>query len=150
MKVIAENKSARFEYFIEEVYEAGIELTGSEVKSIRLGNVSLKDSYCSENCGSIFIKNMHVAEYNKACSFSAAETKRDRRLLLHKSQINRLVAKTQQKGWTIVPLKLYFSKALIKVEIGLCRGKHLYDKRQQAMEKDLDRQTERDIKNYFR
>lgn len=150
MKVIAENKSARFEYFIEEVYEAGVELTGSEVKSIRQGNVSLKDSYCSENSGSVFIKNMHVAEYNRACSFSPVESKRDRRLLLHKSQINRLVAKTQQKGWTIVPLKLYFSKALIKVEIGLCRGKHLYDKRQQAMEKDLDRQTERDIKNYFR
>lgn len=150
MKVIAENKSARFEYFVEDTFEAGIKLTGSEVKSIRLGNVSLKDSYCSVINGSIFVKNMHIAEYNKASAFSLTETKRDRRLLLHRCEINRLLAKTQQKGWTIVPLKLYFSKALIKLEIGLCRGKNLYDKKQTIMEKDIDRQTERDIKNYFR
>ena len=148
MKVIAENREARFEYFIEDTFEAGISLDGGEVKSIRSGNVSLKDVYCSVYNGELFIKGMHVAVYDKAGSFNQKDSRRDRRLLMHKSEINALIGKVQEKGYTIVPLKLYFKQSLIKVELGLCKGKHTYDKKQSIKEKDLDRETEREIKRY--
>lgn len=148
MKIIAENREARHEYFILDNYEAGIELDGGEVKSVRLGNVNLKDSYCSVSAGGVFIKNMHVAVYDKSGAFNMREAKRDRRLLLHKSEIRKLSAKIKEKGFTLVPLKLYFKEALIKVDIGLCKGKHTYDKKQSLMDSDLKRAADRDIKNY--
>lgn len=147
MKVITENRSARFEYFIEDVFEAGISLDGGEVKSIRLGNVSLKDSYCSFYKGSVFIKNMHVAVYKMASAYNVKEAKRDRRLLLHKREISKLCQKVQEKGYTVVPLKVYLSGSLIKVEIGLCKGKHTYDKKATVKNRDLDRLAQRELKN---
>lgn len=147
MKIITENRSARFEYFIEDVFEAGISLDGGEVKSIRLGNVSLKDSYCSFYKGSVFIKNMHVAVYKMASAYNVKEAKRDRRLLLHKREISKLCQKVQEKGYTVVPLKVYLSGSLIKVEIGLCKGKHTYDKKEAVKNRDLDRLAQRELKN---
>lgn len=148
MKTIAENREARFEYFIEDSFEAGISLDGGEVKSIRAGNVSLKDVYCSIYNGELFIKGMHVAVYDKGGSFNVKDSRRDRRVLMHKSEINRLIGKVQEKGYTIVPLKLYFKQSLIKLEIGLCKGKHTFDKKQTIKERDLDREAERYVKKY--
>lgn len=147
MKIITENREARFEYFIEDSYEAGISLDGGEVKSIRAGNVNLKDAYCSIYNGELFVKGMHVAVYDKAGAYNTKDSRRERRLLLHKSEINRLIGKVSEKGFTLVPLKLYFSGSLIKMEVGLCKGKHTYDKKQSIREKDLDRSAKRDIKN---
>ncbi len=150
MKIIAENREAHFEYFIEEKFEAGISLDGGEVKSVRLGNVSLKDSYCSIYGGEIFLKGMHVAVYDKGGAFNSKDSRRDRRLLMHKFEINRLIGKVNEKGYTIVPLKLYFKQALIKVELGLCKGKHTYDKKQTIKERDLNREAMRDINAMFK
>ena len=150
MKVICENKQARFEYFIEDAFEAGISLDGGEVKSVRRGNVSLKDAYCSVYRGSIFVKNMHIAVYKEAGAYNIKDDKRDRRLLLHKNEIKKLTAKIEERGFTLVPIKLYFKDSLIKMEIALCRGKHTYDKKRAIAEKDVQRAAERDIKNYFR
>ncbi len=149
MKVITENKAARFEYFIEDVLEAGISLDGGEVKSVRSGNVSLKDSYCSFYKGSVFIKNMHIAVYKMAGAYNIKEAKRDRRLLLHKREIAKLFSKVQEKGYTVVPLKVYLSGSLIKVEIGLCKGKHTYDKKETLQNRDIERATAREIKKYL-
>ncbi len=148
MKVITENREAKFEYFVEDVYEAGIHLDGGEVKSIRSGNVNLKDSYCSIYNGELLLKNMHVAVYDKAGAYNVKDSRRERRLLLHKSEINRLVGKVTQKGFTLVPLKLYFKGSLIKVEVGLCKGKHTYDKKQTVKERDIKREVARDLKGY--
>lgn len=148
MKTICENREARHEYFIVEIYEAGISLDGGEVKSIRLGNVNLKDSFCSIGNGSLFIKNMHVSVYDKSGAYNVREAKRDRRLLMHKSEIRKLRAKTQEKGFTVVPLKLYFKDALIKVEVALCKGKHTFDKKQALMDRDIKRAAERDVRNF--
>lgn len=148
MKVISENREARFEYFVEDNFEAGISLDGGEVKSVRAGNVSLKDAYCSIYNGEIFIKGMHIAVYDKGGSFNVKDSRRDRRLLLHKSEIMKLIGKVKEKGYTLVPLKLYFKQSLIKVDVGLCRGKHTYDKKQTIRERDMDRAAKRDIKNY--
>ena len=148
MKVICENREARHEYFIIDTFEAGISLDGGEVKSIRLGNVNLKDSFCSISLKGVFLKNMHVSVYDKSGAYNVREAKRDRRLLLHKSEIRRLLAKSNEKGFTIVPLKLYFKDALIKVEIGLCKGKHTFDKKQTLMDRDRKRDMEREIKKY--
>ena len=150
MKVICENKQARFEYFIEDAFEAGISLDGGEVKSIRRGNVSLKDAYCSLYRGSIFVKNMHIAVYKEASAYNVKDDKRDRRLLLHKREIKKLSSKIEERGFTLVPIKLYFKDSLIKMEIALCRGKHTYDKKRAVAEKDIQRATEREIKNYIR
>lgn len=149
MKVITENKTARFEYFIEDVFEAGISLDGGEVKSVRAGNVSLKDSFCSFYKGSVFIKNMHIAVYKMAGAYNIKEAKRDRRLLLHKREINKLFSKVQEKGYTVVPLKVYLQGSLIKVEIGLCKGKHTYDKKETLQNRDIERATAREIKKYL-
>ena len=148
MKVITENKSARFEYFVLDRYEAGISLDGGEVKSVRRGNVSLKDSYCSIYKGSVFIKNMHIAVYENAGAYNQKDSKRDRRLLLHRSEISKLKEKVEEKGLTIVPLKMYFKDSLVKIEIGVCRGKHTYDKKQTIADRDKERAMQREIKNY--
>lgn len=148
MKVICENKEARHEYFIIEKYETGISLDGGEVKSIRLGNVNLKDSFCSISGSNLFIKNMHISVYDKSGAYNVREAKRDRRLLMHKSEIRRLSSKISEKGFTVVPLKLYFKDALIKAEIGLCKGKHTYDKKQTLRDSDIKRDMEREIKRY--
>ena len=148
MKLIAENKAARFEYFILDSIEAGISLDGGEVKSVSHGNVSLKDSYCSIYKGSVFIKNMHIAVYENAGAYNQKDSKRDRRLLLHRSEINKLKEKVEEKGLTIVPLKMYFKDSLIKVELGVCRGKHTYDKKQTIADRDRERAMQREIKNY--
>lgn len=147
-KTICLNRQATHEYFILERYEAGIVLEGGEVKSLRLGNVNLKDSFCIMQNGELVIKNMHIALYDKAGAFSTKDSKRDRKLLLHKGEILKINAKVSQKGLTLIPLKLYFKQALIKMELGLCQGKHTFDKKRSIMEKDIKRESERQIKNY--
>lgn len=147
MKTICENREARFEYFIEDSFEAGIKLDGGEVKSIKSGNVSLKDAYCFVEKAEVFVKGMHVAVYDRGGAFNSKDSRRERRLLLHKSEIRRLIGKVNEKGYTLVPLKIYLKQSLIKLEIGLCKGKHTYDKKQTIKERDLDRSAERDIKN---
>ena len=148
MKIIAENREARFEYFIEDSVEAGISLDGGEVKSIKSGNVSLKDAYCTVYRSELYIKGMHVAVYDKGGAFNSKDSRRDRRLLLHKREIVKFSAKINEKGYTLVPLKIYLKQSLIKVEVGLCKGKHTYDKKQSMKERDLDRSARRDVKNY--
>lgn len=147
MKIIAINKSASFEYFIEDKYEAGIRLEGNEVKSLRLGNVNMNDSFCFVTNGEAFVKNMHIAFYEKSDGFAQKDTRRDRKLLLHKSEIAKIVGKINRQGYTLVPLKLYFKDALVKVEVALCRGKHTYDKKQTIAARDVKRSVDRDIKN---
>lgn len=147
-KVICVNRSASHEYFILDRIEAGIVLDGGEVKSLRLGNVNLKDGFCLIHNGEMFIKNMHIAVYDKSGAFNTKDSRRDRKLLLHAHEILKLKARIEQKGLTLVPLKLYFKKALIKMELGVCQGKHVYDKKRATMEKDINREKEREIKNY--
>lgn len=148
MKVICENREARHEYFITDSVEAGISLDGGEVKSIRLGNVNMKDSFCSVSEKGVFVKNMHISVYDKSGVYNVREAKRDRRLLLHKSEIRKLRAKIAEKGFTLVPLKLYFKQSLIKMELGVCKGKHTFDKKQVLKEKDAMRAAERELKDY--
>ena len=147
-KTICLNRSASHEYFILERVEAGIVLDGGEVKSLRLGNVNLKDSFCIIHNGEIYIKNMHISVYEKAGAYNVKESRRDRKLLLHREEIIKLNSKITQKGLTLVPLRLYFKQALIKMELGVCQGKHTYDKKRSLMEKDIKREKEREIKNY--
>ncbi len=146
MKTIAVNKSASFEYFIEEKYEAGIVLEGNEIKSLRAGSVNMNDSFCFVRGNTVSVKNMHIAFYDKSDSFSTKDTRRDRKLLLHKSEIAKIAGKINRQGYTLVPLKLYFKDALVKMEVALCRGKHTFDKKQTIAERDIKRATERDIK----
>jgi SsrA-binding protein len=147
MKIIAVNKTASFEYFIEEKFEAGIVLQGSEIKSVRQGNVNMNDSFCFIRGGDVSIKNMHVAVYDKSDAFSTKDSRRDRRLLLHKQEIAKIAGKINRQGYTLVPLKMYFKDSLVKVEVALCRGKHTYDKKQTIAERDTRRAQEREIKN---
>ena len=147
MKVIANNKSASFEYFIEEKYEAGIVLEGNEIKSLRLGNVNMNDSFCFVVNGEAFVKNMHIAFYEKSDGFASKNTRKDRKLLLHKSEIAKITGKVNKQGYTLVPLKMYFKDALVKMEVALCRGKHTYDKKQAIAARDVKRSVDRDIKN---
>lgn len=148
MKIVAVNKSASFEYFIEEKFEAGIVLEGSEVKSIRKSNCNLSDSFCFVRKGEVTLKNMHITVYDRSGAFNTRDSRRDRKLLLHKSEIAKIVGKVNEKGYTLVPLKVYFKDSLIKVEVALCRGKHTYDKRQSLKEKDLKREADRHMKEY--
>ena len=148
MKQIAYNRSVNFEYFIEEKFEAGIVLEGAEVKSLRAGNCNLKDSFCFVRNGQVSIKNMHIPVYDKAGAFNSTDSKRDRRLLLHKKEIDKIVGKINQKGMTLVPISLYFKDSLIKVEVALCRGKQTYDKKRTIADRDIKRDTERQIKRY--
>jgi SsrA-binding protein len=147
-KNICVNRSARHDYFILEKIEAGIVLDGGEVKSLRLGNGNLKDSFCYYDNGELVIKNMHIAVYDNSGAFNTRDSRRDRKLLLHKDEIIKLMAKVEQKGLTLVPLKLYFKQSLIKMELGLCQGKHTFDKKRSLAEKDRKREQEREIKNY--
>lgn len=147
MKVIATNKSINFEYFVVDRFEAGIELKGCEVKSIREGNVSLKESFIFVRDGQMTLKNMHIAPYKQG-SFSNVEPRRDRKLLMHKSEIARLFGKVQEKGYTLVPDKLYFKDSLIKMEVALCKGKQSYDKKRTIKERDLNREAQRELANY--
>ncbi|MBO5928074.1 MAG: SsrA-binding protein SmpB [Clostridia bacterium] len=146
-KIISLNRQASHEYFVEEKIEAGIVLEGSEVKSLRRGNVNLKDSFCLIANGELLIKNMHIPLYEKSGAFSTKNPRRDRKLLLHKLEILKLSMKVAKSGYTLVPLKLYFKQALIKMELGLCKGKHTFDKKRDLKEKDLKRDAERHIKN---
>ena len=150
MKIIAVNKSASFEYCIEEKYEAGVVLEGSEVKSLRAGRASLGESFCEIRGGEIFLKNMHVALYDKSGAFSTRDARKDRKLLLHKTEISKIVGRVNEKGYTLVPLKIYFKEALVKVEIALCKGKHAYDKKRSIAERDLKRATDRAVKEYLK
>jgi len=145
IKTIAENRKARHEYFILESFEAGIELVGTEVKSIRNGNVNLKDSWCSIDNGEIFIKGMHVSPYEKGNIFNR-DPLRVRKLLMHRREINKLFGSVKQDGLTIIPISLYFKDSRVKVQIGLCKGKKLYDKREDSAKRDAKREIDRAIK----
>ncbi len=147
-KIIQQNKKAFFDYFIEETYEAGISLVGSEVKSIKMGKVNLKDSYCSLEKGEIFLKNCFVTSYEKGSYFNKDE-KRPRKLLLHRYEINKLTGKIKEKGYTLIPTKIYFSGNFVKVQIALAKGKHTYDKRATIKEKEIKRNVERQIRERY-
>ena len=140
-KIIAQNKKAWHEYFVDEKYEAGIALYGTEVKSIRAGGVNLKDAYCDIKDGEIFVKGMHISPYEQGNIFNK-DPLRDKKLLMHKREIMKLHGLVSQKGFTLIPLSLYFSGSHVKVEVGLCRGKKLYDKRDDAAKRDADRVIE--------
>ena len=145
IKIMAKNQKARHEYFIDEPFEAGIELVGTEVKSVRAGTLSLKEAWCQIKDGEIFIKQMHVAPYEKGNIFNK-DPLRPRRLLMHKREINRLYGKVKQDGFSIIPLSVYLKDSRVKVEIALCRGKKLYDKRDDAAVRDAKRQIDRAMK----
>lgn len=150
MESIATNRKAYHDYFVLSTYEAGIVLVGQEVKSIRAGNVNLKDSFVLiDSNKEVFVKNMYIKTYDKTTSF-VVDDRRDRKLLLNRSEINKLHDKVREKGLTIVPLKLYFSGKHVKMEIGLVKGKHTYDKKETLKLKDAEREMKRDIKNYSR
>ncbi len=144
-KTIAENRQVRHEYFIIESLEAGIELFGTEVKSVRAGGVNLKDSWISIDNGEAFIRGMHIAPYEKGNIFNR-DPYRVRRLLLHKKEILRLFGQVKQGGYTLVPVSLYFKDSKVKVQVGLCKGKKLYDKRESAAKKDAAREIDRGLK----
>ncbi len=144
-KLIANNKKAYHDYFIDEKYEAGIELFGTEVKSIRMGKCSVKESFVRVDKGEVYVFGMNISPYEKGNIFNK-DPLRIRKLLLHKSEIQKLDGKMAQKGYTLVPLSVYFKGSLVKVEIGLARGKKLYDKRDDIAKKDLKRELERDFK----
>ena len=143
---VAQNKKAYHDYFILEEYEAGIELFGTEVKSIRKGKVNLKDSWCNIVGGEIFANNMHISPYDQGNIFNR-DPLRPKRLLMHKKEINRLYGTVKQEGLALVPLSVYFVKGKAKLKIGLCKGKKIYDKREAAAKKDAVRNIERAVKN---
>ena len=145
-KLIANNKKAYHDYFLDEFYEAGIVLTGTEVKSLRLGKCSIKEAFVRIDNGEIAIYQMHISPYEMGNIFNR-DPLRPRKLLLHKSEIKKLYGKVTEKGTTIVPLEVYFSKGKAKMEFGLCRGKKLYDKRDAIAKKDYERETRREFKN---
>lgn len=145
IKLIANNKKAYHDYFIEDKYEAGIALHGTEVKSLRMGKCSIKESFIRIENNEMFIYGMHISPYEKGNIFNK-DPLRVRKLLLHKYQINKISGQLAQKGYTLVPLKVYFSGRLVKVEIGLAKGKKLYDKRHEIAKKDMRRETEREFK----
>ena len=146
-KIAAQNKKAFHDYFVLDRYEAGIELCGTEAKSIRQGKLNLKDSWCSIVDGELFVNGMHISPYEHGNIFNR-DPLRVRRLLMHKREIMRLLGQTKQEGLTLVPLSVYFVKGRAKVEVGLCKGKKLYDKRETAAKKDAARNIERSMKNF--
>ncbi|MCI8599684.1 MAG: SsrA-binding protein SmpB [Lachnospiraceae bacterium] len=145
IKLIANNKKAYHDYFIDETYEAGISLAGTEVKSVRMGKCSIKEAFIRVDQGEVFIYGMHINPYEKGNIFNK-DPLRVRKLLLHKYEINKINGKIAQKGYTMVPLKVYLKGSLVKVEIGLARGKKLYDKRQDIAKKDQRREAEKEFK----
>ena len=144
-RLIANNKKAYHDYFIEETYEAGIALHGTEVKSLRMGKCSIKESFVRIENEEVYIYGMHISPYEKGNIFNR-DPLRVKKLLLHKSEIRKMKGKIAEKGYTLVPLKVYFNRSLVKVEIGLAKGKKLYDKRQDIATKDQRREAERDFK----
>lgn len=148
-KTIAENRKVRHEYFIIESFETGIELVGTEVKSLRQGNVNLKDSWCSIDKGELYVKGMHISPYEKGNIFNR-DPMRVRRLLMHKREINRLFGKVKQEGLTLVPISIYFKGSRVKLQLGLCKGKKLYDKRDSDAARSANREIERAIKGQSR
>lgn len=144
-KTIAENRKARHEYFILDSFEAGIELVGTEVKSIRRGGVNLKDSWCSVDDGELWVKGMHISPYDHGNIFNR-DPMRVRRLLMHKKQIMQLLGKVKQEGLTLIPISVYFKGSMVKVQVGLCKGKKLHDKRDDMAAKAAQRDIERAVK----
>lgn len=144
-KTVANNRKAFHDYFVDEQYEAGIELTGTEVKSIRAGNVSLKDSYCTVKNGELFVHGMHISPYDKGNIFNK-DPMRDKRLLMHKREIQKLYELVKQDGYTLVPTSIYFKDSRVKVSVGQCRGKKLYDKRADSAKRDAVREMDRTMK----
>ena len=144
VKVLATNKKARHEFFIEETHECGIELKGTEVKSIRRGRVNLKEGYCSVDNGEVFMKQVHISPYEQGNIFNV-DPLRVRKLLLHKHEIRKLIGATTVKGYSLVPLSMYLKNGRVKVEIALAKGKKLYDKRQDLAKKDAKRRIEREM-----
>lgn len=149
MKIIAENRKARHDYMIEESFEAGIELKGTEVKSMRAGKANLKDSFAIIENGELYLYGMHISPYEHGNIFNV-EPMRSRRLLMHKKEILRLLGKTKEQGLTLIPLKAYFNKDKIKIELALAKGKKLYDKREAAAEKSAKREIEKAMKERSR
>jgi SsrA-binding protein len=148
-KLIAENRKAHHEYFVLESYEAGIELVGTEVKSIRQGAVNLKDSWCSIDNGEIFVRGMHISPYEKGNIFNR-DPLRNRKLLMHKREINKLFGTVKQDGLSLIPLSIYFKDSRVKMQVGLCKGKKLYDKRADAAKRDANREIDRNLKSRSR
>ena len=146
-RIMAKNQKARHEYFIEETFEAGIELFGTEVKSIRAGTLSLKEAWCQIKDGELILRQMHIAPYEQGNIFNK-DPLRPRRLLMHKREIARLFGKVKQDGYALIPLTIYFKGSLVKVEIALAKGKKLYDKREDAAKKDAKRQIDRAMKQH--
>ena len=146
IKIVAENRRARHDYHIHETFEAGIVLTGTEIKSLRGGRANLTDSYARIENGELFLISAHISPYDQGNRFNH-EPRRNRKLLMHKSEILRLLGKTREKGYTLVPLKIYLSHGLAKVELALASGKDLYDKRHSAAEKDAKREVERTLRD---
>ncbi len=144
-KIVANNKKAFFDYFIEETYEAGVALAGTEVKSLRLGKGSIKEAFIRIERGEVYLYGMHISPYEKGNIFNK-DPLRVRKLLMHKYEINKLLGKIKEKGYTLVPLNIYFKGSLVKVEVGLARGKKLYDKREAIAKKDQRREAEKDFK----
>lgn len=138
IKTVATNRKARHEYFIEDTYEAGIALTGTEVKSVRQGRVNIKDSYASIEKGEVYLNNMHISPYEQGNIYNV-DPLRKRKLLLHKREIRKLLAATTQKGYTIVPLSVYIKNGLVKIELAIAKGKKLYDKREDIAKRDAER-----------
>ena len=149
MKTIAQNKKARHDYFVEETYEAGIELCGTEVKSLRAGRVNLKDSWCSIVDGQIFVNGMHISPYEQGNIFNR-DPMRVRKLLMHKKEILKLYGTVKQTGYSLIPISLYFKDSKVKLQVGLCKGKKLYDKRADMAERSAKRDMERAIKEQRR
>jgi SsrA-binding protein len=141
-KLIAQNRKARHDYAVLDVYEAGVMLTGTEVKSLRLGRASLVDAFATIDDGQVYLRNLHIPEYEQG-SWTNHEPRRVRKLLLHRGEIERLIGKTKESGLTLVPLSMYFSQGKVKVELALARGKRSYDKRQDLARRDADREVQR-------
>ena len=148
IKIMARNREAYHEYFVEEEYEAGIELMGTEVKSIRAGTLNLKDAWCGIKDGELLLNQMHISPYDHGNRFNP-DPRRVRRLLMHKREIMRLLGKVKQDGYSLIPLSVYFKGSRVKINIGLCKGKKLHDKRQAAAERDAKRQIERAMKERY-
>ena len=147
-KIIADNRKARHDYFVIESYEAGVELFGTEVKSLRAGGVNLKDSYCDIGGGELYALGVHISPYEQGNIFNK-DPLRPKKLLMHKREIMKLTGLVSREGYTLVPLSLYFKGSYVKMSIGLCKGKKLYDKREDAAKKDADRTIEKHMKNRF-
>lgn len=145
-RVVCENRKARHDYFINDTFEAGLELRGTEVKSLRAGKANLKDSFAEVKHGELIVNNLHISPYDQG-SYNNSDPLRPKRLLMHRAEINKLFAKTRDKGMTLIPLKIYFKRDLAKVELALCTGKHTYDKRAALAEREAKRDIDRALKD---